>query len=158
MTQLQPGDTAPDFSLIDAREEAISLAQMGPGKVIVYFYPAALTPGCTIQAIDFSAAAPAFAAAGYRIVGISPDDVAKLRQFTTKEHLDLTLLADPDHVVCEAYGAWGSRVLWGKAVTGVIRSTFVIEVNAEGQGTIVKAMYAVRAAGHVDKLRRELAV
>ncbi|MDR0416234.1 MAG: peroxiredoxin [Propionibacteriaceae bacterium] len=158
MAQLKLGDAAPDFALTDAAGKTVTLASYGPGKVIVYFYPAALTPGCTVQAIDFSAAAPAFAQAGYRIVGISPDDVPRLQQFTAKEHLHLTLLADPDHATCQAYGAWGSRVMWGKEVVGVIRSTFIVDVAADGEATVKEAMYGVRAAGHVEKLRHQLSV
>jgi peroxiredoxin Q/BCP len=158
MAHLQPGDAAPGFALVNAHGQTVSLASLGLGNVIVYFYPAALTPGCTVQAVDFSAAAPAFAQAGYRIVGISPDETAVLRRFSDKENLHLTLLSDPGHAVCEAYGAWGSRVIWGKEVTGVIRSTFVVAVDADGQGTVVKALYSVRATGHVDRLRRELSM
>jgi peroxiredoxin Q/BCP len=158
MAQLQVGDPAPAFTLADAEGRPVSLADFASSKVIVYFYPAALTPGCTVQAIDFSAAAPVFTAAGYHILGLSPDTVTKLHQFTDEAHLHLTLLADPDRTVIEAYGAWGQKVLWGKAVEGVIRSTFVVAVDEAGQGTITKAMYAVRAAGHVDRLRQELAL
>jgi peroxiredoxin Q/BCP len=158
MPQLQPGDTAPDFTLPDATATPVALRDLGPGRVILYFYPAALTPGCTTEAIDFSAAAPAFHAAGYRIVGVSPDEPAKLARFIEKEDLAITLLADPDHSTIDAYGAWGFRQIWGKAVEGVIRSTFVLAVDAQGHATVERAYYAVRATGHVERLRQDLGI
>ena len=157
-TSLAPGDPAPAFSLPDAHGDTVALASFGPGKVIVYFYPAALTPGCTTEAVDFSAALDDFARAGYRVVGISPDQPDKLQRFTDKEHLRVTLLADPATTTIAAYGAYGERTVWGKAVTGVIRSTFVVDVDDKGQGTIAMAEYNVRATGHVAKLRRELGI
>ncbi|MDR0989856.1 MAG: peroxiredoxin [Propionibacteriaceae bacterium] len=156
MTRLQPGDAAPAFTLPDAHDQLVSLADFGPGKVIVYFYPAALTPGCSTEAKDFSASAEDFAQAGYRIVGISPDPAAKLDRFIERYDLAITLLSDPSHAVIEAWGAWGERVIWGKTITGVIRSTFVVEVDADGQGTIVDAQYNVRATGHVARQRKAL--
>ncbi|MDR1808421.1 MAG: peroxiredoxin [Propionibacteriaceae bacterium] len=156
MSQLTPGDPAPDFALPDARGDRVTLGDFAPGKVIVYFYPAALTPGCTTEAVDFTTAAPAFARAGYRIVGISPDAPDKLARFEAKAGLDLTLLADPDKAVIRAYGAWGERLLYGKKVTGVIRSTFVLDVDAAGHATVAQAFYGVRAKGHVDRLQRDL--
>jgi peroxiredoxin Q/BCP len=156
MAQLAPGDPAPRINLPDAHGELVDpFAQ--PGKVIVYFYPAAMTPGCTIQAVDFSASAAAFAAAGYRIVGISPDTPEKLARFEAKSNLAITLLADPQREVIAAWGAWGERVIWGKAVEGVLRSTFVVAV-AGGAATVERAYYAVKATGHVERLRRELGV
>ncbi|MDR0959318.1 MAG: peroxiredoxin [Propionibacteriaceae bacterium] len=156
MTELQRGDAAPDFSLPDASGQTVTLSQFAPGKVILYFYPAAGTPGCTRESVEFTAAAPDFIAAGYQPVGISPDSVEKLAAFTAKESLDVPLLADPDRSVIEAYGVWGERMIWGKPVTGVRRSTFVIEVDADGHGTIVRALYNVKATGHVARVRREL--
>ncbi|MDR1079355.1 MAG: peroxiredoxin [Propionibacteriaceae bacterium] len=158
MAELAPGDPAPAFTLTDAFDRPVSLSDYAGGNVIVYFYPAALTPGCTIQAIDFSAAAKDFAAAGYAVVGISPDHPDKLARFTAQEHLHLELLADPDRRTIQDYGAWGARVIWGKSVEGVIRSTFVIKVDQAGQGAIVSAKYGVRAAGHVDRVRSALGI
>ena len=123
---------------------------------MVYFYPAALTPGCTIQAIDFTAHLDELAAAGIRVVGISPDPVAKLDRFTQKHHLRVTLLSDPTRTTLEAYGAWGEKMMYGKRVEGVIRSTFVVDVDAAGVGTIARADYNVRAKGHVDRLMDSL--
>ncbi|MDR0283414.1 MAG: peroxiredoxin [Propionibacteriaceae bacterium] len=158
MTELVAGEAAPGFSLLDAAGTRVSLADFAPGQVILYIYPAALTPGCTVEAIDFSAAAAAFAQAGYHILGLSPDSPDKLTRFVTKNDLTVTLLSDPELTVIKAYGGWGDRVIWGKALTGVIRSTFVIDVDAEGRGVIVDAQYGVRAKGHVDRLRTALQV
>ena len=126
--------------------------------MIVYFYPAAMTPGCTTQAVDFSAALADIAAAGYDVVGISPDTVAKLAKFRETQGLAFPLLADPDKQVLTAYGAFGRKMLYGKEVEGVIRSTFVVTVDDTGAGRIDVAQYNVRATGHVAKLRRELKI
>lgn len=158
MAKLSAGDPAPAFTLPDPDGASVSLADYAGGKVIVYFYPAAMTPGCTVQAVDFSAALTEIASAGFSVVGISPDTVAKLAQFRSVEDLTFPLLADPDRGVLEAYGAYGTKMLYGKEVQGVIRSTFVIAVDAEGNGTITMAQYNVKATGHVAKLRRELGV
>ncbi len=159
MTELKKGDPAPDFRLQGSDGTWTSLADFAGGKVILYFYPAALTPGCTIEAVDFSAAAPAFKEAGYTIVGVSPDTADKLTDFIKHSHLSsIFLLSDQEKTTLEAYGAWGERNLWGKIFTGVIRSTFVIEVDPAGQGTILDAEYGVRATGHVKRLRAELGV
>ncbi|WP_300080344.1 thioredoxin-dependent thiol peroxidase [Propioniciclava sp.] len=158
MAKLQVGDRSPSFALPDADGTLVSLADYAGRRVVVYFYPAALTPGCTTQAVDFTAAAAEFAAAGYDVLGISPDDPAKLQKFRAKESLTVTLLADPGRSVLEAYGAWGTKMLYGKEITGVIRSTFVVDVDAAGDGTIAVAQYNVKATGHVAKLRRELGI
>jgi peroxiredoxin Q/BCP len=123
---------------------------------VIYFYPAALTPGCTTEAVDFSAAAANYAQAGYRIVGISPDQPAKLARFVQQKNLTITLLADPDKATIAAYGAWGERTLYGKLVTGVIRSTVVVELAPDGSATVVLAQYNVRATGHVGRLTSQL--
>lgn len=157
-TQLQVGDAAPDFTLPDADGKPVSLASYGPGRVIVYFYPAALTPGCTTQAVDFTAAMDDLHKAGYTVLGISPDPVEKLAAFREQEGISFPLLADPDKDVLNAYGAYGTKQLYGKAVQGVIRSTFVVDLADDGKGTIALAQYNVRATGHVDKLRRDLKV
>lgn len=158
MTKLQVGDTAPAFTLPDADRHPVSLADFAGRRVIVYFYPAAMTPGCTIQAVDFTADDTEFAEAGYDVVGISPDDTAKLERFRNKVHITFPLLADPTKDVMAAYGAYGKKKLYGREVEGVIRSTFVVDVDAAGVGTIAVAQYNVRATGHVAKLRRELGV
>lgn len=158
MTQLQPGDVAPAFTLLDADQRPVSLADYAGSRVIVYFFPAAMTPGCTIQAVDFDSALSDLASAGYQVVGISPDTPEKLAKFRDAEQLGFTLLADPDLEVLKAYSAFGSKMLYGKALEGVIRSTFIIDVDSEGQGRVAVAQYNVRATGHVAKLRRELGV
>ena len=158
MAQLTPGDSAPAFTLLDADEKPVSLSDFAGGRVIVYFFPAALTPGCTTQAVDFDAALSDLAGAGYRVVGISPASPEKLARFREQAELSFTLLADPDKATLRAYEAYGTKVLYGKQIEGVIRSTFVIDVDDAGTGTVAVAQYNVRAAGHVAKLRRELGV
>ena len=158
MTQLQPGDPAPAFTLPDADAQPVRLADFAGGRVIVYFFPAAMTPGCSLEAVDFDAAMGVLAAAGYQVVGISPDSTDKLAKFRERDHLRFPLLADPDRDVLGAYGAFGSKMLYGKRVEGVIRSTFIVDVDDQGAGTISTAQYNVRATGHVAKLRRELGV
>ncbi|WP_405766899.1 thioredoxin-dependent thiol peroxidase [Actinacidiphila glaucinigra] len=152
--RLQPGDTAPPFTLSDADGNEVSLAGHAGRKVIVYFYPAALTPGCTKQACDFTDNLDALAGAGYDVIGISPDKPEKLAKFREKESLKVTLLADPDKSVLTAYGAFGEKKLYGKVVTGVIRSTVVVDE----QGRVEHAWYNVKATGHVAKLIRDLGV
>jgi len=151
-TRLQPGDRAPGFTLTDDAGREVSLADYQGRRVIVYFYPAALTPGCTTQACDFSDSLDALAAQGYAVLGISPDAPAKLARFREKEGLTITLLSDPDKAVLTAYGAFGEKKLYGKTVQGVIRSTFVVDAD----GTIADARYNVKATGHVAKLRHDL--
>ena len=153
-TKLQPGDTAPAFTLPDADGKPVSLADHLGRKVIVYFYPAALTPGCTKQACDFTDNLDLLAGAGYDVVGISPDKPEKLGKFREKEHLKVTLLADPEKEVLKAYGAFGEKSLYGKTVVGVIRSTVIVDE----QGRVERALYNVKATGHVAKLLRDLAV
>src|SRR3954449_1919469 len=150
--RLNPGDPAPDFTLPDADGRPVSLAEHRGRRVIVYCYPAALTPGCTTQAVDFTAAAGELAEAGLDIIGVSPDPPAKLLRFREKESLGITLVSDEDKQVLRAYGAFGPKKLYGKEVVGVIRSTFVIDA----EGRIEQASYNVKATGHVAKLRREL--
>lgn len=157
-TRLNTGDPAPTFTLPDADGQDVSLADFAGGRVVVYFYPAALTPGCTTQAIDFTGANDELKAGGVRVVGISPDPVAKLAKFRDKEGIVIPLLSDQDKSVLNAYAAFGERVLYGKKVEGVIRSTFVIDVDASGRGTIAEAQYNVKATGHVERLRRTLGV
>ena len=151
---LDVGDIAPSFSLPDADGNLVSLSDFAGKPVIVYFYPAAMTPGCTTEACDFSSARSQTDDGGYTVLGISPDKPAKLAQFRDKEDLTITLLSDPDRTAMTAYGAYGEKTMYGKKVVGVIRSTFVIDEN----GKILEALYNVRATGHVAKLRQELAV
>lgn len=158
MTQLQPGDAAPAFTLPDADSHPVSLADYAGERVIVYFFPAAMTPGCSLEAVDFDAAVGDLSAAGYRVVGISPDSPDKLAKFRARDDLHFPLLADTDREVLDAYGAFGQKMLYGKAVEGVIRSTFIVDVDEAGAGTVAVAQYNVRATGHVAKLRRELGV
>ncbi|MFJ3229491.1 thioredoxin-dependent thiol peroxidase [Streptomyces sp. NPDC086787] len=152
--RLQPGDVAPDFTLPDADGNEVSLADRKGRKVIVYFYPAALTPGCTKQACDFTDNLDVLAGAGYDVIGISPDKPEKLAKFREKESLKVTLLADPDKKVLEAYGAFGEKKLYGKTVVGVIRSTMVVDE----EGRIERALYNVKATGHVAKIIKDLGV
>jgi peroxiredoxin Q/BCP len=157
-TRLAAGDAAPPFTLRDADGEAVSLADFAGQRVIVYFYPRAMTPGCTTQAIDFTAAIQDLEKAELSVIGISPDPVAKLAQFRSKEVVAFPLLSDEALTVLNAYGAYGEKMLYGKLVESVIRSTFVIDVDASGKATVAVAQYNVKATGHVDKLRRELGV
>jgi peroxiredoxin Q/BCP len=152
MTRLQPGDPAPSFSLPDADGKTVSLKDYKGQKVVVYFYPAASTPGCTKQACDFRDNLRQFDKAGFAVLGISPDKPEKLAKFRDTEKLTFPLLSDPDRAVLEAYGAYGEKTMFGKKVTGVIRSTFVVDEK----GRIQLAQYNVKATGHVEKLRRDL--
>ncbi|MFF7854934.1 thioredoxin-dependent thiol peroxidase [Streptomyces sp. NPDC007904] len=152
--RLQPGDEAPAFTLPDADGNEVSLADRKGRKVIVYFYPAALTPGCTKQACDFTDNLDLLAGAGYDVIGVSPDKPEKLAKFRDKESLKVTLLADPDKRVLEAYGAYGEKKLYGKTVVGVIRSTVIVDE----QGTVERALYNVKATGHVAKIIKDLAI
>ncbi len=153
-TRLEPGDDAPDFDLADDRGGRVRLADLRGQRVVLYAYPAAMTPGCTKQACDFRDSLDALAAAGITVVGISPDTPEKLASFRAKEGLTFPLASDPDKAVLTAYGAFGEKSLYGKTVVGVIRSTFVIDAG----GRIERAMYNVKATGHVAKLRRELGI
>jgi peroxiredoxin Q/BCP len=152
--RLAAGDPAPEFTLPDADGTPVSLSAYRGRRVIVYCYPAALTPGCTTQAVDFTAAAGDLAEAGLDIIGISPDAPEKLHRFREQEQLAITLLSDPDKQVLTAYGAFGPKKLYGKDVVGVIRSTFIIDAD----GRIENAAYNVKATGHVAKLRRDLGI
>lgn len=154
MAKLAPGDVAPSFTLLDESENEISLSTFKGSTVILYAYPAAMTPGCTTQACDFRDSLDSLKAAGYVVLGISPDKPAKLAKFRDRDNLTFPLLSDPDKKVLEAYGAFGEKTMYGKKMIGVIRSTFVIDES----GKIQVAQYNVRAKGHVEKLRRELAV
>ena len=150
--RLSPGDTAPEFTLTSDTGEQVSLADLRGQKVIVYFYPAAMTPGCTTQACDFSESLDSLKGAGYEVLGVSKDAPARLAKFRERDALTLTLLSDEDLAVHRAYGAYGEKKLYGKVVEGVLRSTFVVDET----GAVEQAQYNVKAKGHVAKLRRDL--
>ncbi|MCG2622399.1 thioredoxin-dependent thiol peroxidase [Arthrobacter sp. I2-34] len=150
--RLSGGDAAPDFTLPDSEGREVSLGDFRGRKVVVYFYPAASTPGCTKEACDFRDNIASLQGAGYDVVGISPDPLPKLVKFAEKESLNFPLLSDADHAVAEAYGAWGEKKNYGKTYEGLIRSTFVVDPD----GKLALAQYNVRATGHVAKLRRDL--
>lgn len=152
--RLQTGDVAPAFTLPDADGKPVALSDYKGRNVIVYFYPAASTPGCTTEACDFTASQDELDAAGYAVVGISPDAPSKIAKFRDEAGLTFPLLSDPSREVLTAWGAYGDKQLYGKTVVGVIRSTFVVDE----EGKIASAQYNVKATGHVAKLRRELGV
>ena len=151
-TRLEPGDLAPDFTLPTDTGEEVTLSSLRGRKVIVYFYPAAMTPGCTKQACDFTDSLESLRGAGYEVLGISPDKPEKLAKFRARDNLTITLLSDAGKSVMKAWGAYGQKKLYGKLVEGVIRSTFVVDED----GKVELAQYNVKAAGHVAKLRRDL--
>ena len=153
-TRLETGDQAPGFTLADDTGKRVSLSDFAGRKVIVYFYPAAMTPGCTTQACDFTDSLDSLKGAGYEVLGISPDKPEKLAKFRERDHLTITLLSDADRAVMTSYGAFGEKKLYGKVVQGVIRSTIVVDED----GTVELAQYNVKATGHVAKLRRDLGI
>jgi thioredoxin-dependent peroxiredoxin len=150
--RLQPGDEAPAFTLPDADGKPVSLADHRGRKVIVYFYPKALTPGCTKQACDFTDNLGLLAGAGFEVIGVSPDKPERLATFREQESLKVTLVSDADKAVLTAYGAYGEKQSYGRTITGVIRSTVVVDE----EGRVSQALYNVRATGHVAKLIRDL--
>lgn len=150
--RLIPGDLAPDFTLPDEAGNDVRLSDFRGRKTIVYFYPAASTPGCTKEACDFRDNLASLQAAGYEVVGVSPDSVKALRKFRDEEQLTFRLLSDEDHSVAEAYAAWGEKKNYGRTYMGLIRSTIVVDPD----GKVALAQYNVRATGHVAKLRRDL--
>ena len=152
--RLEPGTPAPDFTLPDADGTPVTLSALRGRKVVLYAYPAASTPGCTTQACDFRDSLSSLQAAGFEVLGLSPDPPGKLARFRDEQSLTFPLLSDPSTEVLTAYGAYGEKSLYGKVVTGVIRSTFVVDE----QGVLERASYGVKAKGHVAKLRRELGV
>ena len=154
MPRLEAGQQAPDWTLPDANGDQVSLGDYAGQKLIIYFYPAAMTPGCTTQACDFRDNLAVLQGHGYAVVGISPDSPAKLAKFTDKESLTFPVLADEDKTVLTAYGAFGEKKLYGKTVTGVIRSTIVVDE----EGKVELAKYNVKATGHVAMLAKALGV
>jgi thioredoxin-dependent peroxiredoxin len=151
-TTLEPGDAAPDFTLPDAEGEGVSLEAFRGKRVILYFYPAAMTPGCTTEACDFRDSLDSLAAAGITVLGVSKDSPQKLAEFIKRDSLTFPLLSDPDLAVHQAYGAYGEKTMYGKTTVGVLRSTFVIDAD----GKIEKALYNVKATDHVARLRKDL--
>ncbi len=149
MSRLEIGTPAPSFSLVDQDERRVDLESLRGSGVILFFYPAAMTPGCTTEACDFRDSLVPLQDAGYRVLGVSRDDPATLRQFRERDRLTYDLLSDPDHAVHETYGAWGEKMNYGKVVEGVIRSTFVLDA----EGRIEHALYNVKATGHVARIR-----
>ena len=154
MTRFEPGDTAPDFTLPDAQGKDVSLSDFRGSRVVVYFYPAAMTPGCTTQACDFRDSLDALAASGITVLGVSPDKPEKLAQFAERDDLTFPLLSDADKSVMTAWGAYGEKKNYGKVVQGVIRSTIVVDAD----GKVELAQYNVRAKGHVARIRKQLGV
>ncbi|MGC9671015.1 thioredoxin-dependent thiol peroxidase [Planosporangium sp. 12N6] len=153
-TRLSPGDRAPDFTLPTADGGQLALSDLRGRKVVLYAYPAAMTPGCTTQACDFRDSLASLQGAGYQVVGISPDKPEKLAKFVERDALTFPLVGDEDRSVLTAYGAYGEKQNYGKTVVGVIRSTFVIDE----EGRIERALYNVKATGHVAKLRKDLGI
>ncbi|GAA1776562.1 thioredoxin-dependent thiol peroxidase [Pseudarthrobacter sulfonivorans] len=152
--KLQPGTQAPEFTLQDAAGKAISLSDYRGKNVVVYFYPAAATPGCTTEACDFRDSLASLQGSGYEVLGISPDAPGKLAAFTGDFSLTFPLLSDEDHAVALAYGAWGEKLVNGEIVEGLVRSTVVVDP----QGNVALAQYQVKAQGHVAALRETLGV
>ncbi len=152
--RLSPGDRAPDFTLPDSDGHPVSLADLAGRRTVLYFYPAAGTPGCTAQACDFEAALGQFAQAGLSVVGVSPDPAEVLARFRAAQGLTFPLLSDPEREVLTSYGAYGEKKLYGKVVTGVVRTTVVLD----GAGVVERASYGVKATGHVARLARDLGV
>lgn len=152
--RLEAGAPAPAFTLSDSEGNTVSLGDYAGSKVVIYFYPAAATPGCTTQACDFRDSFASLVSAGYAVLGISRDPVAKLATFAADQSLNFPLLSDEDRAVHERYGAWGEKSMYGKKVTGAIRSTFVVDE----EGTLTHALYNVKATGHVASLRKKLAI
>ena len=151
-TRLEPGSPAPEFSLLDQDGRPVALADFRGRKVVLFFYPAAMTPGCTTEACDFRDSLASLEGAGYDVVGISRDEPAKLKQFAERDALTYPLLSDPDRAVHLEYGVWGEKMNYGKVVEGVIRSTFVVDED----GKIALAKYNVKATGHVARIRKDL--
>jgi peroxiredoxin Q/BCP len=154
VARVQPGDTAPDFSLNDADGKPVSLADFRGQRVVLYFYPKAATPGCTIQACDFRDNLASLQAAGVQVLGVSPDPESDLVSFREQENLNFPLLSDPDRKAIDAYDVWAEQTFGDRTFTGVLRSTFIIDA----EGKIEQALYGVKAQGHIDEVKQLLAV
>lgn len=154
MPRLSVGDIAPDFTLVDQDGKSVSLSDFKGKRVVVYFYPAAMTPGCTTEACDFRDSLSALSAAGLVVLGVSPDSPEKLKKFAEKEGLSFELLSDPDKAMMDEWGAFGEKKNYGKVVQGVIRSTVVVDA----EGKVELAQYNVKATGHVARLRKALGI
>ena len=154
MPRLSVGDTAPDFTLLNQDGKSVTLSEFKGQRVVVYFYPAAMTPGCTTEACDFRDSLSALKSAGLVVLGISPDKPEKLKKFADKEGLNFDLLSDPDKSMMEEWGAFGEKKNYGKVVQGVIRSTLVID----SEGAVELAQYNVKATGHVARVRKALGI
>ncbi|MCU1404719.1 MAG: peroxiredoxin [Glaciihabitans sp.] len=152
VARLEVGDKAPEFSLTDQDGATVSLSDYAGQKVVVYFYPAASTPGCTTEACDFRDNINSLKSAGYQVLGVSKDATPALKKFQAEQGLNFPLLSDVDLTVHNAYGAYGEKNLYGKVVTGVLRSTFVVDET----GAVVLPLYNVKATGHVASLRKKL--
>lgn len=152
--RLEPGDVAPEFTLPDADGKPVSLSSYRGRRVVVYFYPAAMTPGCTKEAVGFQDQLEALEAAGVAVLGISPDEPSKLAKFRERDTLTFPLLSDADTKVLQAYGAYGEKKLYGKTIVGVIRSTFIVDAD----GKVEKPFYNVKATGHVERILAELGI
>lgn len=146
--KLVAGDKAPDFNLLDQDSKPISLSDFAGTPLVVYFYPAAMTPGCTTEACDFRDRLDRVTSLGYRVVGISPDAPSKLAKFRERDALNFPLLSDEDHKVAEAWGAWGEKQNYGRTYEGLIRSTFVLDAD----GIVTHALYNVKATGHAERI------
>ena len=151
---LKIGDKAPSFTLKNQDDQEVSLSSFAGQKVVVYFYPAAATPGCTTQACEIRDNINSLKSAGYTVLGISPDQPAKLKKFKDKESLNFDLLSDPDNAIQQAYGAYGEKSMYGKTYMGTIRSTFVVDES----GKLSHVFYNVKAKGHIEMLRNELGI
>lgn len=152
MTQLEAGSKAPAFSLPNQDGNSVSLSDFTGTKLVLYFYPAASTPACTKEAVDFRDSLGEFAKAGYKVVGVSPDSVAKIKKFQDNQALGFDLLSDVDSEVHKLYGAFGQKSMYGRIYEGVLRSTFVIDES----GKISLGLYNVRATGHVEMLKKQI--
>jgi len=152
--RIEAGASAPEFTLDDQDGAPVSLSDFAGKKVIVYFYPAASTPGCTTQACDFRDNINSLKSAGYQVLGVSKDTLEDLRTFKSEQGLNFPLLSDQDLSVHKAYGAWGEKSMYGKTVTGVLRSTFVVDED----GKVALPLYNVKATGHVASLRKKLGI
>lgn len=154
MARVQPGDTAPDFSLTDADGKPVTLADYRGQRVVLYFYPKAATPGCTIQACDFRDNLASLQAAGVQVLGVSPDPESDLVAFREQESLNFPLVSDPERQAIDAYDVWAEQTFGDRTFTGVLRSTFIIDAD----GKVEQALYGVKAQGHIDEVKQLLSV